>query len=159
MSVTVKIAPGQLGAVLIASVKRHRAAIDRGIQKGAALGAGLLARKSPVDEGLFKNAWRAYGNEIRNPAPYAGIIERGARPHLPPLEPLLGWVERHASDLGVSSGDEREVLDVANAIRFKIAREGQKPTWLVRDSLGQLRDIARAEIESELRRSLAQGGT
>ena len=54
-----------------------------------------------VDQGLFKQSWtHAVGKdksaELRNDAPYAGIIERGRRPGRPgpPLLPIVGWVKR-----------------------------------------------------------------
>ena len=55
-----------------------------------------------VDQGLFKQSWtHAVGlkdkaAELRNDAPYAGIIERGRRPGRPgpPLLPIVGWVKR-----------------------------------------------------------------
>jgi hypothetical protein len=71
---------------------------------------------------------------------------------MPPIEPLYGWVRRHASSLGVR--DDNEARAAAWGIALKIAREGQKPTWLVRDNLGKLSALARSEIERELLKAL-----
>ena len=53
-----------------------------------------------VDRGQFKRSWIAArtfdGAELRNDAPYAGVIEYGRRPGKPgpPLAPIYEWVQR-----------------------------------------------------------------
>jgi len=53
-----------------------------------------------VDRGQFKRSWVAAptpdGAELRNNAPYAGVIEYGRRPGRPgpPLAPIYEWVQR-----------------------------------------------------------------
>lgn len=51
---------------------------------------------------------------------YGMPVERGTRPHYPPLEPLMLWVQRK---LQVPDG---EVVGVARAIQRKIGRRGTK---------------------------------
>jgi hypothetical protein len=60
-----------------------------------------MARHSPVDRGRLKNGWVILSRlgivDMVNNAPYAGVIERGARPFkISPegLEALTGWVKR-----------------------------------------------------------------
>lgn len=50
----------------------------------------------------------------------AAAVELGTRPHMPPVEPLIGWVQEK---LGVSAQDAR---GVAFAVAMKIRRHGTK---------------------------------
>lgn len=117
-----------------------------------------------------------------NDAPHAGIVERGARPHMPPLEPILEWVKRHLRGFGFKAPKfrapkqgplrsesayarralrvqahaeavadfEDDVLALAEAIRWKIYKNGQAPTWFVRSNLPKLRDLVAAEIDKAI---------
>lgn len=120
-------------------------------------GRTLLVRKSPVDRGNFKNAWRvrtiAGGAEIQNDAPYAGIIELGARPHpvsREGIEALTGWARRHFPGV-----DEKEHKSIAFAIAAKLKKYGQKPTYLVRDSMDELRQYIGEAMEAEVKKFAA----
>ena len=112
-------------------------------------------------------------------APYAGIIEAGARPHWAPLQPLLDWVNRHLQAFDVVKPKGRrvgigaaqtaraqrnkdrkaaawkdfdaEVMAIACAIRAKIAKEGSKPHWFMKNSLPKLREILKATVEKRIR--------
>lgn len=81
------------------------------------------------------------GAEIRVDAPFAGHLERGTRPHTPPLAPLVAWAAR----LGV-----RDPFAVAKAVQQRIAREGTKPLWLVRSMLPALRQQLRMTCRDAL---------
>lgn len=50
----------------------------------------------------------------------AVAVELGTRPHMPPIEPLIGWVQEK---LGVSAQDARSV---AFAVAMKIKKHGTK---------------------------------
>lgn len=89
------------------------ASFQRGIIDGARRGKAHLVRQSRhiVDLGEFWNSWfdpSSKGSTItlRNDAPHAGIIERGARPHNVSEEgqlALLDWVLRNVH-LGRNQG-------------------------------------------------------
>ena len=114
----VTIPPGRLGAFIKASVGKNARAVQRGVRRGAMRGIAILTRKTPVDQGIMKNAWKyvevggSVGSpvigRIENKAPHAGIIERGARPHMPPLEPILEWVKRHLRNFGMRAPTFRQ---------------------------------------------------
>lgn len=111
---TIKVEPGKLGVLLKAKVQGSPEALLEGMVAAAQRGRSLLVRKSPVDTGHFKNAWRvasraskagwldrAIGNDesfsLENDAPHAGVIERGARPHKvnrAGVDAIRAWVRR-----------------------------------------------------------------
>jgi hypothetical protein len=74
-----------------------------------------------VDQGLFKLSWThgsmKGGAELRNDAPYAGVIERGRRPGRPgpPLWPILAWVQRKFGKKVKAKTDARRKIALANA--------------------------------------------
>ena len=84
-----------------------------------------------VNTGQFLRSWTATtipdGARIQNVAPYASIVEHGSRAggRLPPLAPLLHWVQRR---LGLD-GDELE--RAANAIRWSIKHRGLLPRLIL----------------------------
>lgn len=183
MGEIITIRPGQLGAFVKKSAPRTAEAVKRGIQNGLRRGMAHMVRQTPVDQGILKNAWKVIvasdgGSALINDAPHAGIVERGARPHMPPLEPILEWVKRHLRNFGIKSPTwkgsskamgsgkgyaaraekvrahvekvaefEDDVLAIAEAIRWKIAKHGQAPTWFVKSNLPQLRALVQDEVE------------
>lgn len=67
---------------------------------------------------------------LYNPLPYAAPLEFGTRPHWAPLAPLIDWVR---AKLDVQ--DDDEALQVAYAIRGKIAAQGTKGAHMASRSL------------------------
>lgn len=190
MSVVVKIPPGRLGAFIKGSVRKNADAIKRGVRNGLVRGKSHLVRQTPVDQGILKNAWKVIVADggmpaLLNDAPHAGIVERGARPHMPPLEPILEWVKRHLRSFGIRAPRfktkmgpltkramagsnarfarhlqdvdefEHDVLAIAEAIRWKIFNHGQAGTFFVRNSLPALRDFVAQEIDRAIAKALA----
>lgn len=99
--------------------------------EAAAEGAEIVARRVPrVDTGALKQSVHAVGPRIVLDAPHAQVIELGARPHWAPLGPLLAWARRHGAE---------NPWVLAKMVQAKIANEGQKPTYFVRDSLPLLK--------------------
>jgi hypothetical protein len=80
-SQVVKVTPGRLGAFLKANALRQHKAFEQGVKTAKLRGVALLKQRTPVDTGVMKSAWASTKFGIENDAPYAGIIERGARPH------------------------------------------------------------------------------
>lgn len=125
-----------------------------------------------VDTGLFKNSWktlklfgRGGGYEVANDAPYAGVIEQGARPFTPPLKPLVDWVERKAADLGVvrtkryrgraslTDAQRSACYRIAKAIQRKFAREGIRPRYLMRNRIPYAERMLRRAMEEYVDRA------
>jgi hypothetical protein len=118
------------------------------------------------------------GAEIRVDAPHAGVIEGGARPHMPPLQPLLDWVRVNLAFFDLKAPKQGRVMigpvrtaaqqlrrdfsalrqnlfeqavnDIANAIRWKIYKHGSPPHWFMRNSLPKLREILKATVEKRM---------
>ena len=61
-----------------------------------------LVKESPVDTGQYAASWKFTIKEekiiLGNTAPHAKTIEFGARPHTPPIGPLLHWAKRVLKD-------------------------------------------------------------
>lgn len=93
-----------------------RAAIRRAAKRGvdicqaAAPAAFEELRKSihaiPTDDGAL----------IRADAPHAAAVEHGSRPHMPPVEPLVRWVELRGIQ-GVTGSRARPAHAMARALR------------------------------------------
>ncbi|MBF0165188.1 MAG: HK97 gp10 family phage protein [Magnetococcales bacterium] len=74
------------------------------------------------------------------PLSYAVPVELGTRPHLPPLQPLIDWVQLK---LGIRNPEEQE--QVARKIRWKIRHRGTAGAHMFRQALEatmpQIREI------------------
>lgn len=84
-------------------------AVLQAMFSAAQRGRSWIIGKSPVDRGILKNAWRVLkmgseGVELVNDQPYAGVMERGARPFIiskAGIEALAAWVKRKILDTGM----------------------------------------------------------
>lgn len=94
---------GQLGARLQSDAKGLPKQVFLATFSAAQRGKALLVKESPVDRSILRNAWKVMklgnmsGVELVNDQPYAGIMERGARPFKMSSEgifALKGWVMR-----------------------------------------------------------------
>jgi hypothetical protein len=65
---------------------------------------------------------------LTNPLPYALPVELGTRPHRPPLEPLMNWVE---AKFGVGEYDLMPPKDGKPAIT------GRQFAWLIQRNIGR----------------------
>lgn len=156
MSKSIRLEPGQLGVALRAGGKKHKEAIDRGTRLAAYRSMAHLKTVSPVGvHAALKNGWHVVhllgGYSVRNSAPYAGIVERGARPHPVSKAGIESITEWAAKVLGV---DEKEARSVAYAIAHRIREEGQEPTWFVKNEMPRMIEFLRLEILSSIERAL-----
>lgn len=154
----------QVPAVMRQHEERARKAI-RVAAVGAAhrFKARLVARTDELgitDTGIFKNAWRVatgIGNalaEVYNDAPYAGILELGARPHkvsAEAREAIKRWAMRKLQL------EEAEAEHAAWAIAKKIEAEGVKPHYIVRDLLRTAQRYLREEMKRAMDASRPTG--
>jgi len=154
------ITPDQLPAILRGHARRLPRAVHDGLVMAAQRGRALLVSKSPVDTGVYKNAWRVRhhvggGAELYNDAPHAGIIEAGARPHgvnAAGIAAITAWAMRK---LGLG---EKEARGVAFAVAAKLKKTGQKGLWIVRDNIPELLKYAQQEVARSVKRALDQRG-
>ncbi|WP_127088330.1 hypothetical protein [Aquabacter cavernae] len=81
---------------------------------------------------------------------YALPVELGARPHMPPVEPLVDWVRRKLGKGG------KEGRGVAWAIARKMAKKGTPGRFMFRDGLaatqGQIGELLQAAAARAVRR-------
>ncbi len=152
MGTTMTIGPGDLGKKLMEDGARRKGALPKAAIAAARKFRTLLVQRTDelgiTDTGALKNSWRAErtkdGATVFSDCPYAGIVELGARPHpvsVEGQEAIARWAIRK---LGV---DEKEAKSVAFLIARKIAKEGQKPTYLVQDQLPKAVAYYREELE------------
>ena len=145
----IKIDPKRLGSELAKRGRISRKAVERGIQRGMARGRALLVKETPVDVGQMRNAWRVDKDlGIINDAPHAGVIEGGARPHkvnAAGRRALEQWAMRQ---LGV---DEKTAKAVAQGTINKLAKQGQKGHFIVRDNMPRLQRMVAQEVERKLK--------
>lgn len=173
-----QLTPAQVGKALTATDRAIRKAQQGAVLEAAAVGAEILSRAAPVDTGRLKQSFRlrrkgASGHpEIVADAPYAGVMEAGARPHWAPLRPLVAWVRRHAGLFNLTARAPKRarrtgrfqanpgIVSIARAIQRKIAREGTKPRWFVKKSLPRLGQILATLLREAKSKALAniQGG-
>lgn len=139
------------------------AAMHRGAVRAAERYKGVLRDKTPVDTGHMRAAWKVKVAPARdgaprrrelvtvsNDAPYAGIIEHGARPH--PVsragwESIYQWVRRHRASFGLRKATPKELASITWAIVKKIEKEGARPRYIVRDSRHLLQQFTAAEVK------------
>lgn len=149
-----RIRADQLPRVLRAEGHKVARAIPKAARASAyRLRALCIERTNALcitDTGLFKNAWRVGGAssgtlaQVYNDAPYAGVIEMGARPHAVSKEgreAITRWAMRK---LGL---DEVEAKRVAYLVAQKLKNEGQKGHFIARDAVPQAREYFAQEIE------------
>jgi hypothetical protein len=178
---TVYLTPEQLGPAMRREAKKVPTLLVRAGQRAAFRGkARLIAatdEKGITDMGQYKNSFHVQRGArdlpavLWNDAPMAGVIELGARPHpvsQEGIEAIAAWARRKLglSQVEVSgpvmkgSGGRKKFArgvqdDIAMAIAIgiarKIRREGQKPRFVFRDELGNLRKYWREELERLLR--------
>jgi hypothetical protein len=103
MGSTITMTEAQLGARLRSDAKGAPKAVFNAMYSAAQRGRSFIIGKSPVDRGILRNAWKVIKLssiqtvELTNDQPYAGIVERGARPFKMSstgIFYLKGWVMR-----------------------------------------------------------------
>lgn len=156
--------PSQTAKAISSGVAGKLLADKRKILSAAHLGVEIIAQAAPVDVGTLKSSGHVEGGidapRIVIDAPHAATVELGSRPHMPPLQPLIDWVKRHRASFGIKGkGTQRnaktgrfetsaEIVAIARAIQRKIAREGTKPTYFVRNAIPKLVEALAQEMGS-----------
>jgi hypothetical protein len=84
---------------------------------------------------------------------YAGPVETGARPHLPPVEALIPWVMRK---LGAS--DEKQATSLAWAVAKSIAKKGTAGHEMFERAQIDLEPLAAPAIERAIAARLLAAG-
>jgi len=97
-----------------------------------------LSQENIIKNGSFdQGTLLRSGNVIRNKlekiivysVPYAAAVEFGSAPHMPPVDPLIGWVGRKLGKAG------KEGKSIGWAIAKKIEKEGIQAKPFLRNAL------------------------
>lgn len=135
---------GEFQRALARDVTAFERGLRSALRKTANRGARVIQKEAPVDLGGLRNSITAVHTPatsyIRVSSPITKIILRGSRPHMPPVEPLIGWVTRR----GFASGVEAEKL--AWAIARHIAQHGTRPNPFIDRAMPRVHEIADVEI-------------
>lgn len=119
--------------------------------KGIAHSIPDLVAASPVDQGFYAQSWdfheEEWGAIIGNYAPYAGVVEDGARPFKPPLGPLLGWAKRVLQSGSQPPDYEPRVWALAIATQKKIERVGIAPKHVLENAIPGILKNIKAEMQ------------
>lgn len=187
----IEIKAEEVGAQLTARYKGTIQWIDQAQFDAANFAMRKAVKGSPVDQGFYKNAWKVTRRsllgktqtELRNDAPYAGVLESGTRPYWPPFAPLFEWAKRKAGDLAlggmVSVGSQAFTKTKAGTLRYKgqasleeddlgglhafvraiqrkVAREGFKPKHILRQTLGPSTRYLKQKYDERVRQNLGR---
>jgi hypothetical protein len=162
--------PSQVPAVLRRQGDALKAAVVKGLRRGAQRGLAEIAQRiangkpfAPVNTGQYRRSWRVEttktGATLGSDAPYAGVIELGRRPGQagPPIGPIREWVYRKFRVAkkwrgGRIKSAERaheqydEIERMAWAIRNAIHKKGTAPRHIMTGALRRLGGLAEQEI-------------
>jgi hypothetical protein len=124
--------------------------LKRGVASGVAKSMPELVAASPVDTGLYAQSWDMTVNEesviLGNYAPYAPVIEFGARPFTPPIKPLLEWAKRVLGDSSQPPEYSKEVRALAYATQKKISEQGMQPRHILQNMLPKIIENIKEEL-------------
>lgn len=153
------VAPKELADLLRADHGGRLDATREGMRRGAVRGVGMLKDRAraagKVVTGQYVGGWRTVENgqgllDGLDDAPHAGIVELGARPHKVSAEGIEAITRWAMLKLHLP---ESEARSAAYAIAKRIGERGQKGTYIVRDNLDRLADMARDEVADAMRRT------
>lgn len=110
-----------------------------------------LVAASPVDTGMYAQSWDMTVDEVSatlgNYAPYAGIIEHGARPHKPPIGSLLAWAKRVLQSSSQPPKYESKVWALAISVQKKIEERGQEPKHILENMIPKIIERIKEELK------------
>ena len=138
-------------AKLQADMKRLQNGLNAGLRRAVASAVAEVKANAPEASGALKDSIHAVGLKIVCDAPYAIFVEKGTRPHWPPIAPILAWVQRKGFMSYSASGKPQSAESIAYAIAHKISIEGTKPTWFMRRSIPATMKFIGYEIRGALR--------
>lgn len=147
---SIKISPEEFSVDIQRRMKRLRHEhLKAARREAAAASRTLLSRRTPVDTGQLKSSWHVTKDGVRNDAPHAGIIEKGARPHkvsYAGIQSLTEWAERQ---LGLPP---EKAKAVAWGIAKRIEREGQQGTYFVEKSMDDIAIALKRAVVRQLKK-------
>lgn len=171
----------QFARILANEDPKLRRALIIGLRGGAMRFQGLVVEEidhavphPAVDTGALRQSvdyQRAPdGAQVAVTAPHAAAIDQGARPHFPPIDPLVEWVKRKglshthlrtrtSRTTGLTSvhvnraATDAEARGIAFAIARTMARKGIAPRNFMGKAWARLPPLLAAEIRDALDRA------
>lgn len=169
----------ELGKALTKDLGTLQGRVLKGVEQTADLGKTAAYGRAPVAFGELREGIEVQGEgrsvKIVSTAPYSAAVEVGSRPHWPPIEPILAWVQlrgTQALDTKASGGAPRGTPDrvsksiaaqgtdhstpvdaalvVARAICAGIAAHGTAPTHFMLSTVPDVVKILDAYVKSNL---------
>lgn len=136
-----------------------------GMEKAGIEGARLVQQREPV--GATSNLVQGTMAEMHSDAPmfeevifvappadvYAAPVEFGTAPHMPPVLPLVLWVQKK-----LHVGDEKQATSIAWAIAKSIAKRGTQGVHMFEQGFEELQGELVGIIEREIAVALEAGG-
>ena len=132
-----------------------------GLEKLGLVGSALLSSLSPV--GATGNLAAGMTFEVQGGAVeifasppadvYSAPVDLGTRPHFPPSEALLLWVQRK-----LHIGDEKQARQIAFLIARKISKSGTKGVQMFERAFPQLEQQAPGILELEIAKAVQAAG-
>lgn len=83
----------QLTSVVKRDAKRLERKLDKARNHAARKTVPYVRAHVPVAHSDLRDSLEVDGSRVLATAPHAAAVERGSRPHFPPLEPLIAWVK------------------------------------------------------------------
>ncbi len=103
-----RIKASQLNRALNNETRKVQRAAKRAAAATANKGARVVAAKVPKAFGALRSSvdgeGTTTGGRIVADAPHAAFVERGTRPHMPPLKPIEAWVRLRVGQALTSTG-------------------------------------------------------
>lgn len=146
LQASLKAAPQRTVQVMLAAMTQATLLLQHEVQDTMPAVSGLT--RNSIGQDAFSTPAGALGVVGSNQAT-AMFVELGTRPHMPPVEPLVGWVQQR---LGVSAQDAQRV---AWLVARKIARVGTPKQLVFQKALNNNATQVRGIFEDAAQR-LAQ---
>lgn len=151
----IKVRLKHFGKIWESAFADKRKAMEKGLIEGVLTGQTIVMENSPVDTGLYQASW---STELTGPgiavlgntAPHAPIIEYGARPHTPPIGPLLAWAKRVLQDPSQPPNYSSAVWGLAKGTQRKIAKYGQDPKNVLTNAIPLIEEAIKREIKRRI---------
>lgn len=149
MTTVRRLKASQFAEQFAKDVATIRSRLVEATHETASTGAKLVAQAAPrafgeLADGVVPIELRS-GAKIRSSAPHSAAVEVGARPHMPPVVPLVRWARLRGMQDPEQAGW---------AIAMAIKKRGTRPTWFVRRSLPLIRAVLGANVRARLSRPL-----
>lgn len=132
---------------------KHQKARTRRLKKAlretAKDGVPIVKDKVPEAFGELRDSAHREGTSIVVDAPHAAASNNGSRPHRPPVEPLIAYMELRGAEDPVRAGW---------ALANKIEAEGTPPSHFAERSVPPIREVLGARVRQALPDSNDDGG-